>query len=90
MNHRYIIPVVAAILAGCGQSESPALDSEPQRAPKASSNTSVAGDGANALKLDDIFPRDRLLEVDIQVADDDWDTLRHQSRNFFEALQPKH
>ncbi|MBC8242925.1 MAG: ankyrin repeat domain-containing protein [Verrucomicrobia bacterium] len=41
------------------------------------------------MKLDDIFPRDRLLEVDIQVADDDWDTLRHQSRNFFEALQPK-
>jgi len=41
------------------------------------------------LKLDDIFPRDRLLEVDIKVADDDWDTLRHQSRNFFEALQPK-
>ncbi len=41
------------------------------------------------LKLDDIFPRDRVLEVDIKVADEDWDKLRYQSRNFFEALQPK-
>ena len=30
-----------------------------------------------------------MLEVDITLADKDWDTLRYQSRNFFEALQPK-
>ena len=41
------------------------------------------------MKFDDIFPRDRVLEVDITLADKDWDTLRYQSRNFFEALQPK-
>ncbi len=61
------------------------------RTPKASSEapaTSIDGD-SKALKQNDIFPRDRLLEVDIKVADKDWDTLRYQSRNFFEALQPK-
>ena len=41
------------------------------------------------MKFDDIFPRDRVLEVDITLTDKDWDTLRYQSRNFFEALQPK-
>ena len=41
---------------------------------------------ATELKLDDIFPTDRVLDVRITVAEEDWDTIRHQSRNFASAL----
>ena len=91
MKHRFIIPVATALLVGCSGSEAPAPQAEPSSSSKAAAEapaTSIGG-GSKALKLDDIFPRDRLLEVDIKVADKDWDTLRYQSRNFFEALQPK-
>ena len=91
MKHRFIIPVATALLVGCSGSEAPAPQAEPSISSKAAAEapaTSIGG-GSKALKLDDIFPRDRLLEVDIKVADKDWDTLRHQSRNFFEALQPR-
>ena len=91
MKHRFIIPVATALLVGCGGSEAPAPQAEPQNNPKTSAEapaTSIGG-SLKTLKLDDIFPRDRVLEVNIKVADDDWDKLRYQSRNFFEALQPK-
>ena len=91
MKHRFIIPVATALLVGCGGSEAPAPQAEPQSNPKTSAEapaTSIGG-SLKTLKLDDIFPRDRVLEVNIKVADDDWDKLRYQSRNFFEALQPK-
>ena len=79
------------LLMGCGRSEEPAAQAESSSAPKAAAATPNADEGGSAktLKLDDIFPRDRLLEVNITLADEDWDTLRYQSRNFFEALQPK-
>lgn len=38
------------------------------------------------LTLDDIFPTDRVVDVQITVAQQDWDTLRYQSRSFFTAL----
>ena len=38
------------------------------------------------LKVDDLFPYDRVLDVQITVDSEDWDTIRYQSRNFFEAL----
>ena len=41
---------------------------------------------AKDLTLDDIFPADRVLDVQITVADKDWDTIRYQSRDFFSAL----
>jgi len=91
MKHRFIIPVATALLVGCGGSEAPAPQAESQSTPKASAEapaTSIGG-SLKTLKLDDIFPRDRVLEVNITLADKDWDTLRYQSRNFFEALQPK-
>lgn len=43
---------------------------------------------AKELKLDDLFPKDRVIEVDIKVSQANWNKLRFQSRNFFEALQP--
>ena len=41
---------------------------------------------ATELTLDDIFPTDRVLDVQITLAEEDWDTIRHQSRNFASAL----
>ena len=41
---------------------------------------------AEELTLEDIFPTDRVLDVQITIADEDWDTIRHQSRDFFSAL----
>ena len=38
---------------------------------------------ANAI---DIFPADRVVDIQITVAEEDWDKLRYQSRNFFTAL----
>jgi hypothetical protein len=35
---------------------------------------------AEDLKLDDIFPTDRVLDVQITVAPGDWDTIRYQWR----------
>lgn len=39
-----------------------------------------------ALTLDDLFPTDRVLDVQISVADKDWDTIRHQRRDFRSTL----
>ena len=41
---------------------------------------------AKELTLDDLFPNDRVLDVQITVADKDWDTIRYQSRDFVSAL----
>ncbi len=46
----------------------------------------INGVPAKELTLDDVFPTDRVLDVQITVADEDWDTIRYQSRNFFSAL----
>jgi len=37
----------------------------------------------------DLFPADRVLDVRIQLDPDDWDKLRHQSRNLIENLHEK-
>ena len=42
---------------------------------------------AKELTLDDIFPTDRVLDIQITVSDQDWNKIRFQSRNFVEALQ---
>ncbi len=34
----------------------------------------------------DIFPTDRVVDIQITVPEEDWDTIRYQSRNFFTAL----
>ena len=35
----------------------------------------------------DLFPTDDVLDVQITVDEQDWDTIRYQSRNLFTALQ---
>ncbi len=41
---------------------------------------------AKELTLDDIFPTDRVIDVQITVSERDWNTIRYQSRNFMSAL----
>ncbi|NRA95329.1 MAG: CotH kinase family protein, partial [Planctomycetes bacterium] len=38
------------------------------------------------LTIDALFPTDRVLDVRITVAEEDWNTIRHQSRTFQTAL----
>ena len=38
------------------------------------------------LTLEDIFPTDRVLDIQITLPEKDWNKIRHQSRNFVEAL----
>ena len=76
---KLVVPAIAAmVLSGSGkiadgQSPPPAFH-------KAKSED---------LTLDDIFPKDRVLDVRITLAEEDWDTIRRQSRNIFTALQEK-
>ena len=44
---------------------------------------------AKELTLDDIFPTDRVVDVQITVSEKDWNTIRFQSRNFMTALNEK-
>ena len=41
------------------------------------------------LTLEELFPTDRVLDVQITVAEKDWDKIRHQSRDFVSALHEK-
>jgi len=45
--------------------------------------------GNKKLVADDIFPADRVLDIQITVDPKDWDTIRFQSRDFAEALNEK-
>ena len=46
----------------------------------------IHSSGAKELTLDDIFPTDRVIDVQITVPKQDWDTIRYQSRDFMTAL----
>ncbi|MED6314364.1 MAG: hypothetical protein VX704_04955, partial [Verrucomicrobiota bacterium] len=46
----------------------------------------VASSAAKELKLDELFPHDRLIDVRITLADADWDKIRHQRRTRENAL----
>lgn len=47
----------------------------------------VCSSDAKELTLDDIFPTDRVLDIQITVSEKDWNKIRFQSRNFAEALR---
>ena len=38
------------------------------------------------LTIDDVFPTNRVLDVQITLEPTDWDTIRFQSRDFADAL----
>lgn len=46
----------------------------------------VSHSNAKELTLDDIFPTDRVIDVQITVSQRDWDTIRYQGRDFMTAL----
>ena len=46
----------------------------------------AAHSSAKELTLDDIFPTDRVIDVQITVSERDWDTIRYQGRDFMTAL----
>ena len=46
----------------------------------------IYSSSAKELTLDDIFPTDRIIDVQITVPKPDWDTIRYQSRDFMTAL----
>lgn len=43
---------------------------------------------AKELTYDDIFPTNRVLDVQITISDENWNTLRYQSRTFQDVLKP--
>ena len=49
----------------------------------------VAYSSAKELTLDDIFPTDQVIDVQITVSEKDWNTIRYQSRDFVSALNEK-
>ncbi len=48
----------------------------------------LCGAAAKELKLDELFPKDRLLEIDITLSEADWDKIRYQRRTRENALPP--
>ena len=46
----------------------------------------IHSSSAKELTLDDIFPTDRVIDVQITLPRQDWDTIRYQSRDFMTAL----
>ena len=46
----------------------------------------IHSSSAKELTLNDIFPTDRVIDVQITVSQQDWDTIRYQGRDFMTAL----
>ena len=96
MHWRLATVLVAAVIAaaGCGGGTddtggSPASTTEATSAPagvETSDTTpepapgSAPEDGAEAHPSDAYFALDRVLDISIEIAGEDWDTLRHQTR----------
>ncbi len=75
MNRRALITIAALVTCASGMLHAQSNDAPP--------SAKAAGD---KLTIDSLFPTDRVLDVRITVAEDDWDTIRHQSRTFQTAL----
>lgn len=61
----------------------------PRLAPLAAILLTSPLQGQKALTEEAMFPTDRLIEVKIEVDEEDWDTIRHQTRNLLEVLNEK-
>ena len=78
--------MVAAILAaGCGQGATatpvPTSTPTPTIAP-----TPTQESAAVAGPSDPYFDLDRVMDIEIEIAPEDWDTLRHQTRTFDDVM----
>ena len=93
---------IAAVICGCGKTPVATPPPEPASppapttsrpaelaSPPAPTATATVVQPPAQLTLETLFPEDRVLDVNIEVPEKDWDTIRNQSRNFVEALQAK-
>ena len=85
MHWRLATVVVAAtiIAAGCGGGTDDAGGS-PTATPAAVAAASTTA--AAAHPSDAYFALDRVLDISIEIAGEDWDTLRHQTRTFEDVI----
>ena len=70
--------VVAILAAGCGQDATATPVPTPTTAPTASPTPTPDSDAYFAL--------DRVLNIEIEFAPEEWDTLRHQTRTFEDVM----
>ena len=83
--------VVAILAAGCEQdatatpvpipTTAPTIAPTPTAPPTSTPGSEVDGDPSDAY-----FALDRVLHIEIEIAPDDWDTLRHQTRTFEDVM----
>ena len=75
-----VMVATTIIAAGCGGGTDDASGS-PTPAPAPTHQ-----DGAEAHPSDAYFALDRVLDISIEIASEDWDTLRHQTRTFEDVI----
>ena len=83
--------VVAILAAGCEQdatatpvptpTTAPTIAPTPTAPPTSTPGSEVDGDPSDAY-----FTLDRVLHIEIEIAPEDWDTLRHQTRTFEDVM----
>ncbi len=99
LQRKFVALVTAWILVGISQpSILTAAESESTRAKSNRFQTAQAieedraqqnATSADKLALDDLFPADRVLDVQITLDESDWDKIRQQSRSLFEVLNER-
>ena len=72
--------VVAILAAGCGQDATATPVPTPTTAPTIAPTPTPAPDSAA------YFALDRVLDIEIEIAPEEWDTLRHQTRTFEDLM----
>ena len=79
--------LLVIVMGGCASQESTEVgDVAVEKVPVEKVAADKAADG---LELAALFPTDRVLDVQIQLAPSDWDALRFQTRNFSSALDAR-
>ena len=75
--------IAIAVFAACGSGPTPTPTPTP--APTASP-TPTQDSNADGDPSDAYFALDRVLNIEIEIAPEDWDTLRHQTRTFEDLM----
>ena len=83
--------IVAILAAGCGQDATATPVPTPTTAPTIAPTptappTSTPGSEVDSDPSDAYFALDRVLRIEIEIAPEDWDTLRHQTRTFEDVM----
>ena len=80
--------VVAILAAGCGQDATATPVPTPTTAPTIAPTPTPAHTPLPTPTPDSdaYFALDRVLNIEIEMAPEDWDTLRHQTRTFEDVM----